>query len=95
MRSLVFALAFLGFSVGMSVGMSGCFSPDEPICAFACGDNNACPDNYECRADSFCHLKSSTGDCPFPDASVPDFSISRDLSSPDMNMSMPDAADTD
>lgn len=48
---------------------AGCFSPDNPMCAFTCGDSvgngRHCPDDYECRADGYCHLLGSTGTCPF------------------------------
>ena len=53
------------------VGFAGCFEPEEPLCAFQCGDNNLCPDDYMCLADGYCHLHGMPGDCMFPDASVP------------------------
>jgi len=66
--------------------MASCFSPDEPVCAYACGDNGVCPDNYECRADNYCHKLGSTGICPYPDASVPPDLLNVDLAGLDMSM---------
>lgn len=54
---------------------AGCFSKPQPECAFLCGDGDACPDGYSCRADGWCKLASvadgfDCGDLP-ADASPP------------------------
>lgn len=54
---------------------AGCFNPDQPSCSYACADSDPkCPDDYECRADGYCHL-IGTGEtaCGFAaaDMSVP------------------------
>jgi hypothetical protein len=73
---------------------SACFNPDEPVCAFVCGTGGKCPDNYECRADNYCHRKGTTEACPgYSDASVPDIGMPDlsmlDLSMPDMSVMPP------
>jgi hypothetical protein len=51
---------------------AGCFNPDKPSCSYACNDADPrCPDDYECRADGYCHLIGSTDECLFSDAAVP------------------------
>jgi|GEM_PF-3467617 len=78
----------------LAMALSACFSPDQPLCTFTCGENGACPDDYECRADNFCHLKGSVGECPYPDAAV---SIQPDLASRDLSadFSSSDASNSD
>ena len=74
----------LGLSVVfgvLAVGLLGrCFSPDLPACSFRCGPADPmCPDEYECRADGYCHLLGSTAACPFS----MDLAPAPDLSSAD------------
>jgi hypothetical protein len=64
LRPLAFVLG-LGLFVG-----GGCFSLDEPPCSFSCGPGGACPDDYVCMADNYCHKSGSPGMCPYPDAAV-------------------------
>jgi len=97
MKTILAALAL----ALLPLSTSGCFSPEEPICSFACGDNGACPDNYECRTDGYCHRKGTTESCLFSDAAVApdlagmtDMSVSPDLA-PDLLMSLEDAGTTD
>jgi hypothetical protein len=33
---------------------AGCFDTPEPACAFACGDDGACPAAYRCASDGWC-----------------------------------------
>lgn len=66
-------LATLSFAL-----VAGCFSPDNPDCAFTCGsfNNFDCPTDYSCnRGDTsvcdslhtcYCYRKDFTGVCPFP-----------------------------
>ena len=49
------------------LGASRCFAPTYADCAFRCGPSEpACPPEYVCGADRFCHLPSSTNVCLFP-----------------------------
>ncbi len=64
-----------------AASFSGCFKVDRPVCSYACSDTTpACPEDYECRTDGYCHLSGSTAACAFSDAAVPlDMSMPRDL----------------
>jgi len=56
-----------------AVALVGCFDYDEPTCSFLCGatgGDDACPDDYECRADGYCHKQGTTDVCPFSDAAL-------------------------
>lgn len=62
-----------------------CFQPDLPVCSYRCNtDEPKCPDEYECRADRYCHKKGTTESCPFSMdlAPPPDISMPRDQSMP-------------
>ncbi len=59
--------------LGLVLGLAGCFSPDHPTCAFACGPGGECPDDYSCQPDGYCHYHGA-GVCPFPDAAAADLS---------------------
>ena len=65
------------------LGLTGCFNYSEPVCSFSCTASNgadACPSNYECRTDGYCHKKGSTAACEFSDAAVsPDLSAIPDM----------------
>ena len=75
MRRLLAILPLLAFA--------GCFSPDEPLCVFACAESpHECPSGYECRSDQYCHKVGTSGLCPgfsnadaSIDAPMPDASI--------------------
>jgi hypothetical protein len=45
MRALVAALLALA---------AGCYDTPEPDCAFQCGEDDACPDDYGCATDGWC-----------------------------------------
>lgn len=64
------------------LGLPSCYTPYEPICSFRCGDNAACPANYQCLADNYCHLHGQAGDCGYPDLKMPDQNVA-DLSMPE------------
>jgi hypothetical protein len=76
--------------LGAALVLPRCFTADLPTCAYICGPTEPrCPDEYECRADCYCHLKGSTEACGFPvdmgcDAAqpAPDLASARDLASP-------------
>src|SRR5262249_26019912 len=47
------------------LALAGCFSPDEPLCVFACTEApHECPSGYECRSDNYCHKMGTSGLCP-------------------------------
>jgi hypothetical protein len=76
MRALLFVMLLAG----------GCFDVQEPPCAYACGPNGECPDDYSCGTDNYCHLHG-TGICSFSDASfAPDLSVPENL--PDAAMDL-------
>ena len=86
--------------------LAGCFNFDEPICAYACSPSTSgsagtsCPDDYECRADGYCHKQGTTEACSFSDAAItPDLSANQDMTmGPDLEDSdsgNPDSGDTD
>jgi hypothetical protein len=81
MRRLL-AIAALALAAG---SVSGCFNVDKPTCSYACSDTTpACPDEYECRSDGYCHLAGTTAACAFSDAAMPlDMSIALDMVPPD------------
>lgn len=94
------AAALLACTLGLggaALGLVRCFSPDLPACAYICNTAEPrCPDEYECRADSYCHLRGSTEACsysmdlaPAVDMLVaPDQSVPPDLATP-ADLSMP------
>jgi hypothetical protein len=59
-------------SVLILAALAGCYSPPEPDCGFACGPGDACPADYTCARDHYCHRNgaSSTLVCGTPDAAV-------------------------
>ena len=64
--------------------LAGCFNIDEPPCAYSCGPNGECPDDYSCGSDNYCHLHG-TGICTYSDASMPELEDgSMDLGSSDL-----------
>jgi hypothetical protein len=74
--------------------LGACFNPDQPPCSFACGDNQACPDDYTCQPDGYCHKNRDNRACGFSDAAVPndlaEYDASFDLTPP-LDMSHGDA----
>lgn len=90
-------LGLFGALIGGALGLSRCFVPDLPACAYICapeGTEPRCPGEYECRTDGYCHLKGSTEACPYsmdlgPDAAQarPDLSTTADLTPADAQSS--------
>jgi hypothetical protein len=78
MKRLLVALALLA---------PACFNVDERPCSFACGPGGACPDDYQCLADGYCHLHGDPAECGYSDMSMPDL--------PPMDLSTPDLAASD
>ncbi len=98
MTYLLTGLCALGLSA-MAVGLSRCFSPELPACAYRCNTAEpSCPDEYECRADRYCHLRGSTESCPYTmdllPLQLPDLrGFGADMSSSDAGASDMGAAD--
>ncbi|HVZ74332.1 MAG TPA: hypothetical protein VHJ20_18255 [Polyangia bacterium] len=64
MRARVFASCVAAaLAVAAGIGWSGCFSPREPACPFACGPAGACPTDYVCASDGLCHRADGLGFC--------------------------------
>jgi hypothetical protein len=60
-RSFVGGLA-LAVAVAAAV-VAGCFSPQQPACAFSCGPAGECPTDYTCGGDGLCHRDDGVGQC--------------------------------
>ena len=56
----------------LALVLPACFSPVEPQCSFACGPNGACPEDYQCLADGYCHLHGDPGSCGYSDLAASD-----------------------
>lgn len=57
---------------------AACYAPTYVDCAFRCGSSMpACPDEYECRSDGYCHVHDSAITCSF----ATDMSAAQDLAS--------------
>jgi hypothetical protein len=69
--------AHIGKMIGLLLALvnGGCFSVDEPACAYLCGDNGSCPPDYVCQGDGYCHKQGQSGVCGFVDAAVQDQSV--------------------
>ena len=64
---------------------AGCFKTPKPECSFVCGPNNACPADYACAADNYCHLRlanNQLGACTFADAPKADAANDAPIDSP-------------
>lgn len=87
LRSLGLALLVPGLVLALAP-LPGCFQVDQPICSYKCGTGTgsaepACPEDYECRSDGYCHLTGTTEACTFSDASVV---IDMSAAAPDLNL---------
>jgi hypothetical protein len=78
------------FVLVSSLTLAGCFDVQTPTCAFACGPNGECPDDYKCQPDGYCHFKDRLNvPCNFSDAAIaPDLSASLSQSSDGGDLSM-------
>jgi hypothetical protein len=59
------ALAALTAAAGAAT-IGGCFSPNQPGCAFSCVADGICPAGYSCAGDGLCHRKDGLGVCDIP-----------------------------
>jgi len=58
-------LASCGAVVGGTLPVTGCFSPEQPACAFSCAEPpNRCPESYTCGDDLLCHRTGAETACP-------------------------------
>jgi len=56
--------AALALALGVAgAAFAGCFSPQQPACAFSCGPAGECPADYTCGADDLCHRNDGVGQC--------------------------------
>ncbi|HVV50055.1 MAG TPA: hypothetical protein VHO06_10385 [Polyangia bacterium] len=73
-RAGVLALG-LALVVLAAAGLTACFNPDQPGCAFSCASDGLCPSGYSCGSDRVCHRTDGQGSCPVPaDAAATDAS---------------------
>lgn len=65
------ALALLAALVGAII--SACYDIPRPACGFVCGPDGACPDDYTCASDHYCHRNGESDGvvCRTPDAALP------------------------
>lgn len=76
-------IATIMCSALLAVGLAsspGCFDPKLPDVAFQCGENDECPEDYECRDDGCCHRIGSPLDDHGPCAPEPDAGTTADAS---------------
>lgn len=67
-----------------------CYSPPHPACGFICGTGGACPDDYTCARDNYCHLNGSPATLVcMVDAAIPDAGPDADLTAPRVISSVP------
>ncbi len=65
-----------------AVLLISCFSPSYSDCAFRCSlTPPACPDEYDCQSDGYCHLHGSTTSCVFTSTAA-DMSPAKDAALP-------------
>jgi hypothetical protein len=60
MRRGLLAAVALVLGLG-AVATPACFSPQRPPCAFSCARDQACPADYSCGGDGFCHRVDGVG----------------------------------
>jgi hypothetical protein len=61
--SVAALLVFLGSALLLL--FSQCFAPEYHDCAYRCDPKApACPDEYECQKDGYCHLRGTSALCP-------------------------------
>lgn len=48
------------------LAVGGCFEPRQPGCAFRCGVDGLCPEQYVCGDDGICHREDGQGMCDLP-----------------------------
>ena len=75
--------------------VAGCFDPDEPACTFSCTPGGACPTDYMCLPDGYCHLGGKPGNCGYSDAAVPLIPDAGDMSIADLMPPMDDGPSPD
>ena len=61
-RGLVIWLQLLALLLA-TAGLTACFNPVQPGCAFSCADAGLCPSGYSCGSDLVCHRDDGQGSC--------------------------------
>lgn len=59
-------LRLLGLALvlgGAAWGLTACFNPQQPGCAFSCASDGICPAGYSCQSDQLCHRTDGQGTC--------------------------------
>jgi hypothetical protein len=46
-----------------AAGLTACFNPAQPGCAFSCATDGRCPSGYSCGSDLICHRDDGQGSC--------------------------------
>jgi hypothetical protein len=70
-------------------GLTACFNPAQPGCAFSCAGDGRCPSGYSCGNDLVCHRDDGQGTCSIQtDAAT-------DAAKPDMKSDATSDAQTD
>jgi hypothetical protein len=74
------ALLFVAcFGLLTALLLGNCFSPSYSDCAYRCSlAPPACPDEYECQSDGYCHLHGSTTACVFISTAPQDLATAHD-----------------
>jgi hypothetical protein len=73
------------------LALPACFNVDQQPCTYACGPGGACPDDYQCLADGYCHLHGEPAACGYSDMAMTldanvDMSMMPDQAMPDSSM---------
>ena len=64
MRPVWLVALAVGAWASVAAGLTGCFHPDKPACAFSCADPpHTCPTGFVCGADNLCHDPTSSAAC--------------------------------
>lgn len=80
------------FAVFTALTLAACYDTPRPACAFYCGQDDACPEDYRCASDGWCKRTDTADDfscgpaapgldpdaAPGPDAALPDAMTSSD-----------------
>jgi hypothetical protein len=56
-------LALLALLLLAVAGLTACFNPSQPGCAFSCAGDRLCPSGYSCGNDLICHRDDGQGTC--------------------------------
>jgi hypothetical protein len=74
-----------------ALAAAGCFAPDLPDCAIACGTGMACPSGLTCGTDGLCRKNPAAACGTPPDAGAHDAPADAPTADPDAPVAEPDA----